>query len=102
MKQFSELSLADDSDDDRPVSPEQRTLIKEKLIELRSSMLYSTLQSKIPLYTGSDLATGLPMSLIDSIVENCHKIHCESDLDDHFAVWHSTKDIMSIIDSVLD
>ena len=102
MKQFSEPSLADDDGkDDRSVCPAQRALIKEKLIELRSGMLYSAIQSNLPLYTGSDLATGLPTSLIDSLVENCHKIHAESDLDDHFAVWRSTKDIMTIIDSVL-
>ena len=72
-----------------------------KLTELRSCMLFSAAQSNIPLYTGLDLATGLPTSLIDAIVDNCHKIHSETDLD-NFAMWHSTKEIMSIIDSVLN
>ena len=98
--QISDTALVD-SDDDRFVSPEQRALIKVKLTELRSRILFSAVESNIPLYTGLDLATGLPISLIDSIVDNCHKIHSETDLDNNFAVWHSTKEIMSIIDSVL-
>ena len=69
MKEVSEPYLADDNDkDDRLVSPAQRELLKEKLIELRSRMLHSGTQSSLPLYTGSDLATGLPSSLIDSLV----------------------------------
>lgn len=94
MKQFSEMTILDDSDDDCSVCPEQHAVIKEKLIELRSSMLFSAMQSNVPLCTGSDLATGFPTSLIDVIVDNCHKIHTETDLDDHSAVWHLTKDIM--------
>ena len=71
VKQFSEPSLADDDgEDDRSVCPVQRALIKEKLIELHSGMLYSAIQSNLPLYTGSDLSTGLPTSLIGSLVEN--------------------------------
>ena len=101
MQQISDTALVDDSDDDRFVSPEQRALIKVKLTELRSRILFSAVESNIPLYTGLDLATGLPISLIDSIVDNCHKTHSETDLDNNFAVWHSTKEIMSIIDSVL-
>lgn len=60
--------------DDRFVTPEQRALIREKLTELHSRMLFSTVQSNIPLYTGLDLVTGLPTSLIDAIVDNYHKI----------------------------
>ena len=101
VQQVSDTALVDDSDNDRFVSPEQRALIKVKLTELRSRILFSAVESNVPLYTGLDLATGLPTSLIDSIVDNCHKIHSETDLDNHFAVWHSTKELMSIIDSVL-
>ena len=103
VKEVSEPYCADDSDEgDRSVTPEERALLKKKLIELRSRMLHSAIQSSLPLYTGSDLATGLPSSLIDSLVDNCHKIHTESDLDDHFAVWYLTRDnIMTIIDSIL-
>ena len=64
-------------------------------------MLFTAVESNIPLYTGLDLTTGLAISLIVASLQNCHKIHSETDLDDKFAIWHSTNEIMSIIDSVL-
>ena len=95
VQQVSETAVIDDCDGDRFVAPEHRALIKEKLTELRSRMLFSAVESNIPLYTGLDLATGLPTSLIDAIVQNCHKIHSETDLDDNFAVAFNKRNIVN-------
>ena len=73
VQQVSETAPVDDSDD-RFISSEHCAIIKEKLTELQSRMLFSAVESNIPLYTRLDLATGLPTSLIDTVIDNCHKI----------------------------
>ena len=44
VQQISDTALVDDSDNDRFVSTEQRGLIKVKLTELRSRILFSAVE----------------------------------------------------------
>lgn len=49
------------------------------------------------LYVGDDIACGLPLQTIDTIVHNCKSIHSASDIE-LCGVWHLAGKIMQIID----
>lgn len=83
----------------RTVTNEQQQLLRKKLVTLRSSLLQP--ESMLPMYVGEDLACGLSLQLIESIVAECQVVHTISDLEEHFAVCHLSSDIMQIIDDVL-
>ena len=84
---------------EREVSHSQRQVLIDKLIELRTSLLVTT--PALRLYLSQDVSCGLPLAVVDTIVANCHAIHCVEDLEEQCSTWHLSDRIMQIIDDVL-
>ena len=85
----------------RNVSDSQRQRVRQLLLSHRESLLQSDLESDTPLYVGEDLASGMPLTLIDSVVDHCHLIHTITDLEELCAIWNYSRDIMDVTDTVL-
>ena len=85
----------------RDVSDSQRQQLRQALLKFRSSLLQNCGLSDASLYIGQDLASGMPLSLIDSIVDSCHLFESVDDLEELCAVWNYTSDIMCLIDEML-
>ena len=75
--------------------------MRQMLLDFRTSLLQTALEADMPLYVGGDLASGMPLTLIDSIVDHCHLIHSVSDLEELCAVWNYSSNIMDIIDEII-
>lgn len=85
---------------DRVVTEEQVQLLRLRLMELRSSLLLPA--GSTSLYVGEDLACGLPLQTVDTIVQNCRTIHTESDLEDLCGIWHLAGKIMQLIEDIFE
>lgn len=79
---------------EREVSQEQRRALRDKLMELRTT-------DANYLYLSQDVSCGLPITVVDTIVANCHIIHSLEDLEEQCSAWHLSHKIMEIIDDIL-
>lgn len=73
----------------RNPTPEQLSVLRIKLLELRETVLRCD-DGKVPtLFVGRDIASGLPSSVIDNIIDNIAYIDSADELDMHY-VWNYT------------
>ena len=80
----------------RSPTPEQLSMLRTKLCELREAVFTS---GEIPtLFVGRDIASGFPLSVIDSVIDN---IDSADELDMHY-VWNYSSQIYDIIVDVCD
>lgn len=68
------------------VSHCQRQELRDKLMDFRSSLCDST--DARHLYVSQDVSCGLPVTVNDVIVENCHIIHSVEDLEELCGTWY--------------
>ena len=85
---------------DRDVTDVKIHTLRSRLLELRSCLLLPARCTS--LYVGDDIACGLPLQTIDTIVHNCRSIHSASDIEELCGIWHLAGKIMQIIDDVFD
>ena len=85
---------------DRVVTKSQLALLRSRLMALRTCLLAPADGSS--LYVGDDLACGLPLQTIDTIVEHCKIIHAASDLEELCGIWHLADKILQVFDDVFD
>lgn len=86
----------------REVTEQQRHLLRCKLMDFRSILLLHSVTDTVTLYVGEDLACGLPVHTIDTIVQHCEQIHSVSDLEELCGIWQFTDRIINIIEDVFD
>ena len=74
--------------------------MRAKLFEFRNTLLHRSVG--INLLVGSDIASGLPVSVIDSVIENVQFIDGPADLDRMCHVWNYSDEIFDIIFDICD
>ena len=87
---------------ERKVSHVQKQALRTKLLELRTSLLMPPPICNQLLYLSPDVSCGLPITVVDTIVANCHIIHSVEDVEEQCSVWHLSHRIMQIIDDTLN
>lgn len=80
---------------------EQLTELRVKLLQFRDTILQCC-DPEVNLFVGADIASGLPVSVIDSIIENVEFIGNPADLDLMCHVWNYSSDIFDIIVDICD
>jgi hypothetical protein len=85
---------------DRDVTDSKIHTLRSRLLELRSCLLLPA--GCTSLYVGGDIACGLPLQTVDTVVQNCKSIHSASDIEELCGIWHLAGKIMQIIEDVFD
>ena len=56
----------------------------------------------ISAYVGTDFVCGLPLEMIESVVENCEYLSDSFDVEEKCLVWNYAGEIFWIVESVCD
>ena len=95
IEPWEEVNQLDDQSSIVPVcnpTPEQLSVLRFKLLELRETVLRCD-DGKVPtLFVGRDIASRLPSSVIDNIIDNIAYIDSADELDMHY-VWNYSSQI---------
>ena len=88
----------------RVVLQGERDELRLRLMEFRDAVLQSaSIQCEgKPMYVGLDIVCGLPVSMINAIVDNCEYISDSFDVEEKCLIWNHAGDIYRIIEDVLD
>ena len=88
-----------DKDRVRHPTPEELCELEKRLFQLRNKHLSI---NDVPLYVGGDIASGLPVHAIESVLNNVSYISEPQDLEDLCFVFDHSEEIMDIIVNVCD
>ena len=84
----------------RNISPDDREIVKGLLIKYQQSLVNDEDESR--LYTGTSIASGLPLQVLNDIVDDLHTIGDQNDLENRFCFFNSAHafKIWNIIDEI--